>query len=190
MWLRLVGGACDITSSAQHLEAVEPIIHSFLLQKFGVRALFYHLPSTYHGNAVGVVDGRETMSNDNARSTLPRPVQGLLHYLLTLRVQSRGGLVQEEELWVSDQGTGNGNPLLLSARQLRSFAPHVGVVSLERERVCMWERESVCVCMCVCVCVCERERERERSASSKFLSVGILWGCCLQVDEAHVECTG
>ncbi len=37
----------------------------------------------------------------------------LLTYLFTLCIEGRCGLIQEQYPWVSEQGTGNGNPLLL-----------------------------------------------------------------------------
>ena len=93
-------------------------------------ALFYHLPSLDHSNAVGIVDGGEAVSDHNARPSLPGLVQGLLHYLLALCVQGRGGLVEEEEFGVPHQSTGDGNSLLLSPGQLGASATHIGGVSL------------------------------------------------------------
>ena len=49
----------------------------------------------------------------------------LAHY-----VQCRRGLVQQQDLGLSDQRAGNGNSLLLSAAQVCSVESHVGVVTL------------------------------------------------------------
>lgn len=55
-------------------------------------------------------------------------------YLLALRVQSGGGLVQEQDLGVADDGPGDGNTLLLAARQLRTLGADVRVVFLRQDR--------------------------------------------------------
>jgi len=47
------------------------------------------------------VDSREAVSNHNAGTPLPGLVQCILDNLLTLCVQGRGGLIQEENLWIS-----------------------------------------------------------------------------------------
>ena len=69
------------------------------------------------------LDGGESVGNDDAGPTFPGLVQSLLNYLLTLCVQSRGGFVQEEDLGVPHQSTGNGNSL---PRQLGSLTTHIG----------------------------------------------------------------
>ena len=64
-------------------------------------------------DAVGVVDGGETVSDDDTGPALPGLVQSILHYPLTLCVQGRGGLVQEEDFGVPHESSGNGDALLL-----------------------------------------------------------------------------
>lgn len=54
-------------------------------------------------------------------------------YLLALGVQGRGGLVQEQDLGVAYDGPGDGDALLLTARQLGALGADVGVVFLRRE---------------------------------------------------------
>ena len=74
------------------------------------------------------------MSYDDGSPALPGLVQSLLYYLLTLCVQGRGGLVQEEDLGVPHQSTGNGYTLLLTSRQLGSLSTYISVESLQQER--------------------------------------------------------
>lgn len=54
-------------------------------------------------------------------------------YLLALSVQSGGGLVQEQDLGVANDRSGDGNALLLATRQLRTLGADVCVVFLRRE---------------------------------------------------------
>lgn len=55
-------------------------------------------------------------------------------YLLALGVQGRGRLVQEQDLGVTYDRSGDGDALLLSARQLRTLGADVCVVFLKREQ--------------------------------------------------------
>lgn len=55
--------------------------------------------------------------------------------LLALGVQGGGGLVEEQDLGVTDDGSGDGNALLLTTGQLRTLAANVGVVFLKEHRV-------------------------------------------------------
>lgn len=55
-------------------------------------------------------------------------------YLLALGVQGRGGLVQQQDLGVTDDRPGNGNALLLAAGKLRTLGAHVGVVFLRQQQ--------------------------------------------------------
>lgn len=56
-------------------------------------------------------------------------------HLLALRVQGRSGLIQEEDLGVSDDGPGDGDALLLAAGQLGALGADVCVVFLQQERI-------------------------------------------------------
>lgn len=53
--------------------------------------------------------------------------------LLALSVQSGGGLVQEQDLGVAYDRSGDGNALLLATRQLRTLGADVCVVFLRQE---------------------------------------------------------
>ena len=117
-----------------HLVAVEGVINASLAQELFVCPHFCNLPCLDDHNHIGIVDGGETVSNDDAGPALPGLVQSLLHYLLTLSVQSRGGLVQEEDLGVPHQSPRYRNPLLLSSRQLCALAAHISIEPLEIER--------------------------------------------------------
>ena len=64
------------------------------------------------------VYGRESVSDDDTCTPLPGSVQCVLDNFLTLCVQSGRGFVQEENLWVSHQGAGDADALLLSTTQL------------------------------------------------------------------------
>ena len=110
------------------------VVGTFCGHQLRVSARFNYFSIVDDSNAVGVVDSGETVSNDDAGPALPGLVQSLLHYLLTLRVQGRGGLVQEEEFGVPYESSGDGDALLLTPGELSSLAPYICTVALEMKR--------------------------------------------------------
>ena len=117
-----------------NLESVKLIVETLLFHQFTMRSRLNDLPTRDHSNAIGFVNGGEAVSNDNACSSLPGLVQGLLHNLLTLSVQGRGGFIQQQDLGISDKSSGNSNALLLPSTELGPFRAYVGVISLGREK--------------------------------------------------------
>ena len=107
------------------------VVGTFCGHQLRVSARFYHFSIVDDSNAVGVVDGGETVSDDDASPALPGLVQSLLHYLLALCVQGRGGLVQEEKFGVPYESSGDGDALLLTSGQLSSLTPYICTVALE-----------------------------------------------------------
>lgn len=63
-------------------------------------------------------------------------------HLLALRVQGRSGLIEEEDLGVSDDGPGDGDALLLSAGQLGALGANVCVIFLRWERILLTLKKS------------------------------------------------
>ncbi len=46
-----------------------------------MRALLHDFPMVYHGDGVGVLNGRQSVGDDDAGATLLSLVQGLLYHL-------------------------------------------------------------------------------------------------------------
>ena len=93
--------------------AIEHEVDATFLKQLLVCPNLSHFARFYHDDAVGVVDGGEAVSDDDTGPALPGLVQSLLHYLLALCVQGRGGLVQEEDFGVPHESSGDGDALLL-----------------------------------------------------------------------------
>jgi hypothetical protein len=68
--------------------------------------------------------------HDYHGSALAGALKRSLYKLLALRVKRAGGLVQEENVRVADQGASNGYTLFLPARERDAARANVGVVSL------------------------------------------------------------
>ena len=107
-----------------------------------MRALLRHLAICDEADPVSVADRGEAMRNDNSRAPLRRQqlVECGLHHLLTLVVQRARRLVQQQHSGLGDDGAGDGDALLLPARELATSLAHIRLIALvqgadERVRV-------------------------------------------------------
>lgn len=80
-----------------------------------MRAGLKDLAISEHEDDVGILDSGESMSHHDHGATFFRPLEHSLDHFLRFRIQVRGRLVQEEEMGISDQRSGDGNPLPLTA---------------------------------------------------------------------------
>ena len=94
----------------------------------------YHLTLMNHSYDVRVIDGRETVSDDNGCSTLPCFIESFLDDFLALRIEGRGGLIEKEDLGVSDESSCNGDSLLLSTAQLGTLATNISGIALYKKK--------------------------------------------------------
>mmetsp|Transcript_3667 Transcript_3667/g.8538 ORF Transcript_3667/g.8538 Transcript_3667/m.8538 type:complete len:289 (+) Transcript_3667:2173-3039(+) len=93
-----------------------------------------HHPVLQSENFVALLDRRQSVSNSN---TCKRPFHGLtnmlkslLNFLLAHVVQSTGSFIEEEDLWLSQHRSRDGDALLLTAGKLRAPRAHEGVQAL------------------------------------------------------------
>lgn len=80
-----------------------------------MRAVGEHLSETHDVDLMGILDRAEAVRDDEARPVLPQLIDGLLDEFFTLGVHGAGGLVEEKDGRVFEEGPGDGNTLLLSA---------------------------------------------------------------------------
>ena len=87
-----------------------------------VSSTLHDLTVLHDDDLVSVTDSAQSVSNDDDRllSTVDQLVQGLLHLVLGLSIQSGGGLVEQKNLRLADQGTSNGDALLLATGEFDS----------------------------------------------------------------------
>lgn len=64
-----------------HLCSDQHVIDSLLGQQLLVRPLFHHHSALKDYDAVGVLDGGQTMGHNDARPAFPGLVQRILHHL-------------------------------------------------------------------------------------------------------------
>ena len=96
---------------------------------------------------VGVPDRRQSVGYDNASLLLctDQNIQSLLHLVLTLRIQRACRLVQQDHLWLADQGPRNRNSLLLPARELDASLTYDRLEPLGEQLRVVDESERVCL---------------------------------------------
>ncbi len=84
-------------------------------------AAFYRAALLHDVDAVGVHDLGEAVGDDDHRAALLDGVERVLDLLGGNGVEGGGGLVEEDDGRVFEEKPGNGNALLLPARQLLSI---------------------------------------------------------------------
>lgn len=67
------------------------------------------------------------MRDDNHGSADLDLLEGILDLLLGVFIQGRGCLVEQQDLGLSDEGSGNGNSLFLSAGEFATFEAALSV---------------------------------------------------------------
>ena len=93
-------------------------VQSVLGHQFLVGPLFHDPPVLQHDNLVGVANGRQTMGDDDSRSTDHQPLQGLLDQHLGFGIDRGRCLVQDQDGGISQHRSGDGQPLPLAAGEL------------------------------------------------------------------------
>lgn len=113
------------------LRSHQPCIHpSRLLEQASMVASFDDPTAVHHDNLMGVLDRAETVGDGDDCSTVRGLVESFLDESLGRDVERARRLVEEEDGWIADDGSGDGDTLFLStAEKGRSFA-YLGRVPL------------------------------------------------------------
>jgi hypothetical protein len=81
-------------------------------------------------DAVGVLHGRQAVGDQDRGAAGHQPLQRRLDLGLALGVERAGGLVEQQDRGVLQEGAGDGDALALAARQARPGLADDGVVAL------------------------------------------------------------
>ena len=104
-----------------------------------MRTLFLLVTVRQCDDAVGAFNGRQAVSNDQRTATAHQLIQCGLDVALGLGIEGRSGLVEDQDRRILQNGTGDGQSLALTARQLDAvFADH-GVQTI-RQRINEFQR--------------------------------------------------
>ena len=85
----------------------------FLARQFFVSARLNDLTIVDDEDLLAVANRAQPVRDHDCSSTFHCPIESLLHYLLTLLVESRRRLVENQNLGVFNDGSSNSNPLFL-----------------------------------------------------------------------------
>jgi hypothetical protein len=88
---------------------------SVLALKLIKATLFGDFSVLEHEDLTALLNGAHSMSNDDGGATLHSILQGHLNLLLRVLIECRGGFIQQKDLRLSDDGSCNGDSLLLSS---------------------------------------------------------------------------
>ena len=81
---------------------------------------FSHATLVQHDDAIGLLDRRETMRDDDARPMLEEPLEGLTHENLRVGVDVRRRLVEDEHSRIVNERAREGDELLLARGEGRA----------------------------------------------------------------------
>jgi hypothetical protein len=76
--------------------------------KFVVSALLHYLAVLEHQDEVGVLDDGQAVSNNEGSSSLDKLVQGLTDEMFGFGVHARGGVIQDKDSRIYQQGASYG----------------------------------------------------------------------------------
>jgi len=97
------------------------------LQQLGVRAVGHDLVLVEKQDPIGQGDGGQAVGDDQCGPSLHLDAQAGVDLLLDLDVDGTGGVIEDHDWWVDQQGPGDGDALALAPRQ--GVAPLADTVS-------------------------------------------------------------
>ncbi len=98
----------------------------------------YNLPFVQDEKELTISNGTETVSDNDRCTTFHCSVKCLLDDLLALLVECASGLIKNKDLRILDQGSCDGDSLLLTTRKLRALKTALlveALVQLKRSRL-------------------------------------------------------
>ena len=93
-------------------------------------ALLDDLSFIEYDDDIGVLDGGKAMGDDDGRFVLHKFVQSILNQIFRNGIQRAGGFVEYEYGWIFQDGTGDGEPLFLTAGETCAVFTDHGVIAI------------------------------------------------------------
>ena len=118
------------SAATPELQLIELRIQAAGLQQCLVVAALHDGSVLYHEDHVGPANRGEAVSDHDGRLALHQPVQSLEDQLFRGRVETRAGLVQNQDGAVADHGASDGDALALAAGEGHAPLANHGVVTL------------------------------------------------------------
>mmetsp|Transcript_20829 Transcript_20829/g.32638 ORF Transcript_20829/g.32638 Transcript_20829/m.32638 type:complete len:291 (-) Transcript_20829:1385-2257(-) len=112
------------------LPASQPLVHAIHAHQLIMSSPLYNASILDHDDLIRIDDGRQTMGDHNGSTPNHQPVKGLLHQFLILGVQSRGSLVEQQDLRILKHGTGDSDTLPLTSGKHNTTLTNLGLVGI------------------------------------------------------------
>lgn len=97
-----------------------------LMQQLAMRPTLRDPALIKHVDHIRLLDRAQPMRHRDRRSALRCGIKGGLDNLFGFRVEGRGGLVEEKDFGVAEEGAGDGDTLFLAAREHAAFGADDG----------------------------------------------------------------
>ena len=110
----------------------EKTIGAVALDQFVVAAAFHDPAVVENEDAVGMADGGETVGDDQAGAAVHEPFERFVDEALALGIEGGGGLVEQENARIGEDGAGDGDALALAAGELGAARADEGFVTLRQ----------------------------------------------------------
>ena len=101
----------------------QAVVDALFRQQLVVGARLLDPLCAQHKDPIVILDGGQSVGDGQGRAAMGQLFEALAYEDLTLVVQRAGGLVQNEDGRVLEEDPGNGNALLLAARELDTPPP-------------------------------------------------------------------
>ena len=85
-----------------------------------------------HDDAVGIDGGGQPMRDHERGAVAHELLERVLHQPLALRIERAGGLVEQQDRRILEDGARDGDALLLAAREPRAALAEEGVVAFRQ----------------------------------------------------------
>ena len=93
-------------------------------------AAFYDTAFMKHADFIGMFDGAQPVGNGYRRTRLHQAEKSILHQTFTLGVKGRCCLIENQNWWILQNGTCNGDALALTTRKTASAVADVCIVAM------------------------------------------------------------
>ena len=93
-----------------------------------MRAALNDVAFVQHQDGVGVFKGEQPLGDNEGGTPFHQHIQCLLDEMLGLGVHAAGGVIEDEDAGVGEQGAGDGDALFLPTREGDTPFPHAGFV--------------------------------------------------------------
>src|SRR3546814_5402204 len=98
-----------------------------------MRPALEHAALIQHDDFVGIDNGGQAMRDDKRGAMARNLIQFELNGALGARIERAGGLIENQDGWILEQCSGDGDALLFAAGQFQAAFAHLGLIAVRSE---------------------------------------------------------